>query len=658
MHLGALIGVLTVAVGVGGMAVEASATPASGKTVVVKCAKQSLQKAINAAPAHATLLVSGTCHGQFTDSKSLTIKGNPKATLSGDAAGTVLNISSHPLVRLESVAVSSGRGVHGAGISARHGASLSLDHVNMNDDEATGVVEAEGGAIDMQGHGRLTVADSVFTGNVAVVDGAGSQQPQTAEGGAIWYSAAIVTITGSRFSGNLAAAASSDAATTAFGGAIAGQGRLTVTSTVFTANKVSARDSGSSNDVAGGGAVYVEQTSPSTVISTSTFADNGVLGQGIDIVDLSGGAVSVDPIGVSTLKVTDTRFTRTSLSATSSSQTASGQGGALFADVTSAELSGVRISKSVLSVSSTQNAASATGGGAELAGHGTVSDSAFTGSRLTVGGIQSNAGGGGAYLYGEKWAVHGTTFDSNVINAGATQDVRVDGGGVEMAGIGPRTMTTSTVSNNTATVARAALNGDVLGAGLAMEGDEHVHPDVVSDSTITGNVGTVNAMMTPVASGGGVLSDDLLDLRYDTIAGNRLSTTGGNTIDSFGGGVDAIDQSIRAPLVVGSIVTGNTAAGGPTCSDQGLISGGYNLFGSLTGCPVTTLGSDQVNAAARLGPLAANGGPTKTIALRAGSRALDRVPKAACLKVVKRDERGVKRPQGTRCDEGAYEKKR
>jgi hypothetical protein len=658
MRMGALIGVLTVAVGVGGMAVDASATPASGKTVVVKCARQSLQKAINAAPARAKLLVSGTCHGQFTDSKSLTIKGNPKATLSGDAAGTVLTISGHPLVRLESVAVSSGRGVRGAGISARHGASLSLDHVTMNDDEATGVVAAGGGAIDMQGHGRLTVTDSVFTGNVAVVDGAGSQQPQTAEGGAIWYSAATVTITGSRFTRNLAAATSSDAATTAFGGAIAGQGRLTVTSTVFTANKVSARDGGSSNEVAGGGAVYVEHASPSTVISTSTFTDNELLGQGIDIVDLSGGAVSVDPIGVSTLKVTDTRFTHTSLSATSSSQTAGGQGGALFADVTSTELSGVRISKSAMSVSSTQNAASATGGGAELAGRGTVTDSAFTGNRLTVNAVQSNAGGGGAYLYGEKWAVHGTTLDSNVIDASATEDVRVDGGGVEIAGIGPRTMTASTVSNNTVTVSHAALNGNVLGAGLAMEGDEFVHADVVSDSTISGNVGTVNAMMTPVASGGGVLSDDLLDLRYDTISGNALSAAGGNTIDSFGGGVDAIDQSIRAPIVVGSIVTGNTAAGGATCSDQGLVSGGYNLFGSLTDCPVTPLGSDQVGAAAKLGPLAANGGPTKTIALGKGSRALDRVPKAACRKVVKRDQRGVTRPQGSKCDEGAYEKKR
>ena len=49
-----------------------------------------------------------------------------------------------------------------------------------------------------------------------------------------------------------------------------------------------------------------------------------------------------------------------------------------------------------------------------------------------------------------------------------------------------------------------------------------------------------------------------------------------------------------------------------------------------------------------------NGGPTKTLALRAGSPALDKVPPggAGCTAT---DQRGIARPQGPACDIGAFE---
>jgi hypothetical protein len=54
-----------------------------------------------------------------------------------------------------------------------------------------------------------------------------------------------------------------------------------------------------------------------------------------------------------------------------------------------------------------------------------------------------------------------------------------------------------------------------------------------------------------------------------------------------------------------------------------------------------------------LGPLADNGGPTLTMALGAGSPAIDIVvPSAGCLPT---DQRGAPRPQGVACDAGAYE---
>jgi hypothetical protein len=68
---------------------------------------------------------------------------------------------------------------------------------------------------------------------------------------------------------------------------------------------------------------------------------------------------------------------------------------------------------------------------------------------------------------------------------------------------------------------------------------------------------------------------------------------------------------------------------------------------------------DLVNAAPVLGGLAANGGPTETVALLPGSPAIDAGDPAGCTNALEEplavDQRGVTRPQGARCDIGAYE---
>jgi hypothetical protein len=83
-------------------------------------------------------------------------------------------------------------------------------------------------------------------------------------------------------------------------------------------------------------------------------------------------------------------------------------------------------------------------------------------------------------------------------------------------------------------------------------------------------------------------------------------------------------------------------------------SGGHNLVGSTAGCTFGHLGSDLLGKDPKLGKLSNNGGPTQTLALLRGSPAIDAVPVSACLVHV--DQRGVKRPQGPRCDIGAYER--
>jgi hypothetical protein len=70
---------------------------------------------------------------------------------------------------------------------------------------------------------------------------------------------------------------------------------------------------------------------------------------------------------------------------------------------------------------------------------------------------------------------------------------------------------------------------------------------------------------------------------------------------------------------------------------------------------LTHQATDKRNVAPKLGSLGSNGGPTHTIPLLAGSPALSAIPAAQCA--VPRDQRGVKGPQGPRCDIGAFERK-
>src|SRR5262249_41061524 len=103
------------------------------------------------------------------------------------------------------------------------------------------------------------------------------------------------------------------------------------------------------------------------------------------------------------------------------------------------------------------------------------------------------------------------------------------------------------------------------------------------------------------------------------------------------------------------ILAGNTAppGAGPDC--RGTVhSSGHNLIGTTQGCTFVKVASDKLNKPAKLAPLHGNGGPTRTMALQNGSPAIDAILPAACT--IKVDQRGVTRPQGPRCDIGAYER--
>jgi hypothetical protein len=84
------------------------------------------------------------------------------------------------------------------------------------------------------------------------------------------------------------------------------------------------------------------------------------------------------------------------------------------------------------------------------------------------------------------------------------------------------------------------------------------------------------------------------------------------------------------------------------------------VSGNTASCSYSPGAGDLTDVAANLGPLADNGASTRTLALLSGSPAIEAgnpvalgSSAGACAPT---DQRGVPRPQGPRCDIGAYER--
>lgn len=254
-------------------------------------------------------------------------------------------------------------------------------------------------------------------------------------------------------------------------------------------------------------------------------------------------------------------------------------------------------------------------------------------------------------------------FGGNLLNEGTltlsdvwvTDGSAYSGGGVANQN-GTLTVERSLISGNSALFG-GGDSGAIQNFGTPASPGPPATPDlpghlVVSDSTVTGN----SARLV-----GGIYSwndnTNTLVVTNSTIAGN--ATTDGPALparDGAGGlGVDNGTEVVSNSIVAGNVHTtggvttprncGPLASGGITSLGHNIDSGSDCAFSGPT---------DLNNTDPRLGPLRDNGGPTQTLALGAGSPALDRVPPsgAGCPPT---DQRGVPRPQGTACDIGAFE---
>jgi hypothetical protein len=96
-----------------------------------------------------------------------------------------------------------------------------------------------------------------------------------------------------------------------------------------------------------------------------------------------------------------------------------------------------------------------------------------------------------------------------------------------------------------------------------------------------------------------------------------------------------------------TIVASSIGSGCAAHPSSAIADGGHNLSFRDGTCPGRARDP-------KLGRLRRNGGPTETMALRPSSAAIGQVPRSGghCPAV---DQRGLRRPQGRRCDIGAYE---
>ncbi len=314
-----------------------------------------------------------------------------------------------------------------------------------------------------------------------------------------------------------------------------------------------------------------------------------------------------------------------------------------------------------------------------------IQDSQVSGNSATS---TKGNGGGGIYSYENAGTmlIQGNTISGNTAEyqVGQTTTGTRGGGVLIWKNFGTVTVDSDTISGNT--------GGS--GGGISVR-NSNAGTTIIENSTISGNTGTDGAGVLVRSASGTVI------LQNSTISGNNASDKGGgvytidyqsitiqnstitgNTAQVQGGGL-----FVKAPTAQyytygvvdtrSTIISGNTDASG-TAPDVGpttyLYAGtvytiatfanslvGNNTGSDLTAAPVGTpdangnlVGTSTAPIDAKLGPLAANGGPTRTCALLAGSPAIDMGSNPANLTTDQRGA-GFLRQAGTQTDIGAYE---
>jgi CSLREA domain-containing protein len=254
----------------------------------------------------------------------------------------------------------------------------------------------------------------------------------------------------------------------------------------------------------------------------------------------------------------------------------------------------------------------------------------WAGSTLNHARITGNRGGG----YAATQTVSLISRSTIAGNSGA------DGAGIGGFIGADITVSKSTIAGNTA----SGRGGAIF---VADDNAGRVRTSItLVNSTVTGNT---------AESGGAIAVRDRgmasISVENSTIAANSARVSGGG---AFGFGFEG-----PVARFANSIVAGNTAPVGPDLSGDFVAR--FSLIGDGAGTGIGNTDGNLVGRVPpnsgpidpRLGPLADNGGPTRTLALLADSPAIDAASADGCPG---KDQRDVVRPRGAACDMGSFER--
>ena len=264
------------------------------------------------------------------------------------------------------------------------------------------------------------------------------------------------------------------------------------------------------------------------------------------------------------------------------------------------------------------------------------------GTRILRTVVSGSGGSPGVYFDGDGFLlisrseVTGGDFGGVQMSADVDDPLRIvqttiagnQGSGLEVDSAAGAIVTASTISGN-----HAADDG----GGIRVDSGDLT----VTRSTIAGNQAN--------GDGGGISSSNLLNTV--SLNGVTVARNVSNADDSVGGAGGGLFRLAGAFSVRNSLIVLNNQVSGDADECSGLFDSlGNNLLTELVDC---TFGgpNDLVRPNPKVGALKANGGPTKTVALKGGSPAIGKAHKPSSTD---RDQRGRKRDADP--DIGAFER--
>lgn len=281
------------------------------------------------------------------------------------------------------------------------------------------------------------------------------------------------------------------------------------------------------------------------------------------------------------------------------------------------------------------NTATLDGGAINTNGILEINASTFTNNTAFDGGAIYKLGAGAFSLTGSTFTGNSTRDDGSAIFFWVATNATVSDTEFVQNAAGDAGAVHSDASNPTLT--RVTFDRNTAGFGGGGMANYFGSNSTVTNSTFSGNSATYGGGMYNYFASSPVLTNL-------TFSGNSARIAGGGMFNYWNG---------SSPLLYNVIIANSTSGGDcvqgsdalNAASANNLIEDPVNACGLINGTNGNITGQDP-----NLGPLASNGGSTRTHALQSPSPAID--AGAGCPAT---DQRGIPRPQGAACDIGAYE---